>query len=189
MPGKLLEYKEFRKYSNIFIETGTSAGDGVYRALDAGFPIIHSIEAAEIWFEVCAEKFLNEKRVHLHLGLSKDVLGKDIIDEDPGNIIFFLDAHPSHETSMGYLDVMEKGDKSDFCQHKTILAELAVILPKYKRPIIIIDDMQGWDDATKCYAGIISKAGNYSFELYDQKLDDGSFYRDKYLVALPKELL
>ncbi|HEY5392149.1 MAG TPA: hypothetical protein VIJ57_08555 [Hanamia sp.] len=38
--GRLLDYREFRKYSDTFIETGNAAGDGLQRALDGGFQYI-----------------------------------------------------------------------------------------------------------------------------------------------------
>jgi len=185
--GKNLDYADFRTYGDIWIETGTSSGAGVEKALKAGFPIIISIEAAENWYDFCVNKFKDDKQVQLYLGLSEVVLQRNLLTEDPGHAIFFLDAHPSHETSWGYRDIIEKGTKSLWGQDKIIRRELDVILPKYKCPIIIIDDLHGSLDLAQEYAEIIQNSYNYfyGFSMYDQIVNDG-IHINKYLVAIPE---
>ena len=48
----------FKKYPNkCFVETGTCTGEGVLRALGAGFSLIKSIELSKELYKLCLKKF------------------------------------------------------------------------------------------------------------------------------------
>lgn len=175
----LLSYYEFRWYSPIFIETGSGHGDGIQRALTAGFEHIYSIEAYDENFMVCAARFANDARVSLYRGRSVDIL-PGIIREPS---VFFLDAHPSAENSYGYHEVAQ-GDRS-YMQDTVIRSELAIILADPNRHLVLIDDLNG--NSRYCayqYAELIAQAkGDYDFRFYDE--DIGTFYKDKVFAAIP----
>lgn len=83
----------FAKYPNkYFVETGTFFGDGVQMALDAGFPIVNSIELSKHYFNISKQRFIADPRVHLTLGSSAKVLG-DVIKKIKEPITFWLDGH------------------------------------------------------------------------------------------------
>ena len=185
--GKLLDYKDFLKYSDNFIETGCAAGDGVQRALDVGFKKIISCEAAESWFKQSSDRFLNDKNVLIVNALSKDFLGAFV--SSALLQVIFLDAHPSGPLSAGHADWVKNGDDSEFSQDNIIKKELSIILDKFTQHVIIIDDVNGLADGhAKEYMEIILKANpDYKFEFYDENLscDPAFYYKDKILVAIP----
>lgn len=79
-------------YNKTLIETGTGAGAGVQRALDAGFGTVHSIEAIqEFWFSA-RERFKKEYQVCIYLGESPMML-RNILLSHTRSITFVLDAH------------------------------------------------------------------------------------------------
>lgn len=185
----LLNYRDFVSPGTIFVETGSAAGDGIQRALDAGFQEIHSIEAAESWYQLCCERFEAYANVTLHHGRSTDVLGKSTFIDPVDRYVFFLDAHPSGPLSAGHDDVMEKGSESEFSQDKIIKAELRIILAKYPNSVIMIDDQAGVDDYSMGYMSIIQNANpEYQFEFYDENLSGGLLYKNKILVATTRRL-
>ena len=58
--------KLFSKFPNeVFIETGTWSGDGVQRAIEAGFFQIKSVESSADFYEYSKNLFLEEKKVEL----------------------------------------------------------------------------------------------------------------------------
>jgi hypothetical protein len=182
--GKLLNYKDFRQYSDTFVETGTAAGDGVQRALDAGFEKVISIEAARKWFEQSGQRFLNNNKVSLRFGVSSLVL-KLALEKIP--LVIFLDAHPSGPESAGHADLMEKGGESEYQQDAIIKAELDIVLSHYHKHIIIIDDVNGLTDGLAVqYCEKMLKANpEYKFYFYDEDLSGNHSYKDKILVAIP----
>lgn len=184
--GKLLNYKDFRKYSDTFIETGCAAGDGVQRALDAGFNPVISIEASEEYFKQSQQRFLTSNKVWLYKGKSVDVL-TGIAGKSQIPTVFYLDAHVSGESSAGYQDWLEKGSESDYAQDKCIKQELEIILSHYNKHVIIIDDVNGLTDGHSVeYAEIILRANpDYKFQFYDENLSGNFLYKDKLLVAIP----
>lgn len=66
----LLNLKDFVKYSDTFIETGTAAGCGIQRALDAGFLKAKSVEAEPSFFKQSSERFKRNTNVAIFYGLS-----------------------------------------------------------------------------------------------------------------------
>jgi len=85
--GLLSKYK-----TRIFIETGSQHGGGVAIALQAGFPLIHSIELNHHYFRSCVNRFKHSKKVKLHHGGSGVIL-KQILKDINEKVTFWLDAH------------------------------------------------------------------------------------------------
>lgn len=121
----------FRKHLNpIFIETGTFRGEGLDKALQAGFPEVYSIELDVTLYQQCRRKFASRRNVHLFQGDSSSKLALILphIDEQ---ITFWLDAHfSSGVTAMG-------------TTHTPIIDELHVIANhSIKTHTIMIDDVR-----------------------------------------------
>lgn len=190
---KLMDYKHFRPYSDIFIETGTAAGDGVQRAIDAGFTTIASIEAAEYWFKMSAGRFAARGLhdiVYLTFGKSTDLLYR-VVNTHCGKekrAIIFLDAHPSGPLSAGHSEwLADPGGEAS--QHAIIQAELRVILAHRHDHVIIIDDVNGMSDgcAQQYMDTMLAVNPNYKFSFWDENLsgDPAYYYHEKILVAIP----
>jgi len=99
----------FRKYSNpVFIETGTFKGEGVRRAISAGFKKIYSIELSEKLYRGASAKFNKEIKsgqVVLFNGDSTKLLPV-ILEKIEVRVTFWLDAHFCFgETARGDVDV------------------------------------------------------------------------------------
>lgn len=187
MTGKLMNYKELVPWGEQFLETGTAAGDGVQRALDAGFNTVYSCEAAEKWYTESLERFKGDNRVMIVNALSKDFLKMFVSSIKPQ--VIFLDAHPAGPLSAGHDDFVEKGDSSEFAQDNIIKTELGIILSKFNKHIIFIDDVNGLGDGhAEEYMEILLKANpGYTFYFVDENLsgDPAFYYKDKILIALP----
>lgn len=85
----------FQKYPNpIFVETGSFNGDGIDKALEAGFREIHSIELSPTLYHYCCQRFEGNPHVHLYLGDSSKVL-KKVLSKINRPITFWLDGHYS----------------------------------------------------------------------------------------------
>jgi hypothetical protein len=187
--NEFLRYKDFRLFSDTFIETGSGAGDGIQRALNAGFAHVFSIEAYDENFMICARRFQTDGQVRLFRGRSVDVL-TGLLRVQTGPCVIFLDAHPSAENSYGYVE--KARGEADYFQDTIIRKELALILGSEHRHVILIDDIHG--DSRGCayeYAEIVQhQKGEYTFAFYDENLsgdDPKYFYKDKLLVAVPVE--
>lgn len=184
--GRLFDYKEFRKYSNVFIETGCANGDGVQRALDAGFEKVTSIEAATEWFVKSSRRFNEVYNVDIVLGKSTDMLPKVInnfFQTEP--IVFYLDAHSSGDTSFGHKECI--AGEPEFQQDSIIKQELNIILSNYNKHIICMDDVNGLADGhAREYMELCLKYNpDYKFKFWDEQLDPkGPRYKDKILTAI-----
>jgi hypothetical protein len=189
--GRLLDYREFRKYSDTFIETGNAAGDGLQRAIDSGFKTIVGAEASKMYYDICINRFNTNPDVFIENGKSIDVLEQIIKCAANNNLpyVFYLDAHVSGDTSFGYEDWIKNGEESEAAQDRTIKAELNIILKNYNKHVIIIDDVNGLTDGHALeYAELISSFNpDYKFYFYDENLsgDPAFYYHDKLLVAIP----
>jgi len=83
------------KYKNkYFVETSSCNGDGIQKALDAGFAEIYSIELSPMYAEHCRERFKDQPNVHIVEGDSAVVLW-DVIKALDAPITFWLDGHYS----------------------------------------------------------------------------------------------
>jgi hypothetical protein len=129
MPGTV---EFFKNYPNqVFVETGSHIGEGIVKALDAGFPAVRSIDAGDKQYQHCLNRFKNEPRVKLWKGDSAYVL-KDMIADLTFPVTFWLDGHYS------------AGDTCK-CEHEhPLLFELKQISEHpVKNHILLIDD---WRD-------------------------------------------
>jgi hypothetical protein len=184
--GKLIgDYGHFRKYSGIFIETGSCYGRSIELALKAGYIFVRSVEAKEEFYNHCKALFANDERVKLYLGKSVDKLEEMIGDVKNYPCVFWLDAHVSGEASAGYQDWVEKQGDSDYDQHKILKRELEIILTNNPEHIILIDDQNGLNWMNTEYMKIIHSFNpDYNFELWDEQMGE-NHYKDKILVCLP----
>lgn len=173
----MIDLTTYRHYSDILIETGTGAGAGVQRAIDAGFTKVISIELHQELFNKSMHKFRNEIDsgvVSLFNMKSYEVLPV-ILNRLHGPAVFFLDAHPAGPTTAGHLQLLS-GDSS-FHQDSIITKELLLILAHRPDHVIIIDDQQGLDNYTAKYIRMAVECnGNYR----DSFADNG-----KYLILEP----
>jgi hypothetical protein len=116
----------FKKYQNpIFIETGSETGEGIQRAIEAGFNKIFSIEFSEQNYLWCRNRFRQNPGVHLIHGDSGIVLDTvlKIIDQP---VTFWLDGHNEDEYP--------------------VLQELqAIKMHSVKTHTILIDDLRMFD--------------------------------------------
>jgi len=120
--------------NKVFIETGSFKGDGIQRALDVGFETIISIEYTPAYYDMCVERFKNNKNVKIIFGDSVSTLPKIIADIKEG-ITFWLDAHYSEPSTL-------------FCKKWCpLMEELEVIVSHAKKynDIVLIDDLRIWE--------------------------------------------
>ncbi len=159
------------RFSRILVETGTSAGDGVSRALSAGYEEVRSVELSDKWYNYCVEKFAGDSRVKLYCGRSEEFIGCMI--EDIDRCVIVLDAHPAGPHTAGHDDLMAKGSESEFNQNVILAKECKKIVSvSGGKHLIIIDDQIGIDGEL---AGILSPYG-YRFV----------FEHNKYMVCVPE---
>lgn len=76
----------------IFIETGTFSGDGIQKALDAGFEEIYSIDIDAKFIQNSVHRFKGKRNVHLAVKNSSFELW-DVIKTIEEPVVFWLDAH------------------------------------------------------------------------------------------------
>src|SRR6185436_2527368 len=76
----------------IFVETGTYGGDGVQKALDAGFEEIHSIDINPVSIQDTQRRFKDQNNIHLHIKDTNYQLW-DVIEAIEEPVVFWLDAH------------------------------------------------------------------------------------------------
>jgi len=125
----------FRKYLHpIFIETGSHVGNGIRRALDAGFKNIYSIELSYKFYKNCCLRFEDELQVRLYKGDASEVL-PEILKDINEPVTFWLDAHYSgDDTAIGE-------------HHSSLLQELdAIKQHPVKTHTILMDDIRIWEN-------------------------------------------
>ena len=142
--GRPLEYytavgQYFRRFRrDIFVETGTLVGNGLWCALEAGFDRCYSIEIHEHQYQAACGRFHQEildDRVRLILGDSGERL-PDVVHEIDRPALFWLDAH----MSQNYGPQLSKACPA--------LEELAAIDRSPVRDhVILIDDVACFDNA------------------------------------------
>ena len=131
MPGTV---EFFRSYlSDVFIETGSHIGEGIIKALSAGFKEVRSIDAGEKQYRYCLQRFQGDPRVRLWKGDSAYCL-KDMLTDIKSPVTFWLDGHYS------------AGDTCK-CEHEhPIMFELEQIAAHpVKNHFVLIDDWRDYN--------------------------------------------
>lgn len=126
--------KYFKNHINeVFIETGSYIGDGIFKALQCGFSKIISIEISEKYHSLCSKRFKNNKNVEIILGDSYKVL-PNILKSINCKSTFWLDGHHScGDTGLGEF-------------WSPLIQELEAIKNhNINEHAIIIDDMDCWE--------------------------------------------
>lgn len=124
-----------KKFSKIFVETGTYYGDTIRKAIESGYEEIHSIEINDFYYQKNKINFEFNKNVYLHKGDSSLILF-DIIKDMNEQITFWLDGHYMSQ------DKKQKENQTESKKIYPILEELNLIsLHKIKNHIVMIDDM------------------------------------------------
>lgn len=164
---------DYKKYSGVLIETGSCYGDGINKAITAGYQKIKSVELLDTLHFHCVGMFKDNPAVELYLGRSVDRLPDMLNDE--GRCVFFLDAHPAGPGTAGHEEILRDGPGSEFDQDTIIKQELEIILAHRHDHIILIDDCKGESYVTLVYKQMMP---GYSFKFYDA---DG--WRDKILCC------
>lgn len=77
---------------DVFVETGTFGGDGIQKALDAGFNIIYSLDIDFNQIRNVRHRFKNTPNVHVYWKDSSYQLW-DVIKDINEPVTFWLDAH------------------------------------------------------------------------------------------------
>lgn len=121
-----------RKYTEVFIETGSYLGDGIQAALDAGYSKVVSIELIMYYHNRVKERFKNNPKVRLVQGDSALWLS-EVISAYNEPLTFWLDGHPcAANTAKGVCDF-------------PILKELQHIQNHpIKEHVIMIDAVRYW---------------------------------------------
>ena len=127
---------DLRKFNNnkFFIETGTYLGEGIIKALNAGFKEVISIELDEKRFKRAEKMFKNNKNVRIIHGDSGKELAK-ILSKINEPCTFFLDAHYCGEALELGVAIADK-----WCPMNEELE--AILNHKVKSHTILIDDMR-----------------------------------------------
>jgi hypothetical protein len=181
--SKLLNYSDFRKYSDTYIESGAAAGESIRRALQAGFQDIRSCEMDVKWFNHCAERFAINPMITMYFGSSVDQWQNMLVYKP---CVLFLDAHPAGPGTAGHNE-FEEGD-GRYGQDAIITRELEIILSHRNDHLIIIDDQNGENEGNEKYMKMcLAVNPNYTFEFWDENLsgDPEYYYKSKILVCRP----
>ena len=117
-------------YNRTFIETGSYYGDGIQKALDAGFENIISIEITPKYYELCKEKFKDYPNVKIILGDTVNVL-PEILKNTTEACTIWVDAHytePSTNFGTKWCPLMEELEnlKNGLIPHTILIDDLRV---------------------------------------------------------------
>ena len=130
-----LDRVDLTKYlSDVFIETGTHRGDGVRRALEAGFSEVYSMEPNISMLSRMPQGLLDDHRVMVGVGDSRKWLCDFIYMAENDSVTFWLDAHPDGELSF------DDSPLADELRHIKTCRNL------YISTTILIDDMRLFSD-------------------------------------------
>ncbi len=183
--NKILDYHDFVDFSPLFVETGSCVGDGIQRALNAGFHRVKSVEAMPEYYWQSMGRFKDNIYVQLYPGKSYEELPK-MIERLNFPAVFFLDAHPAGPGTAGHDEVTAAVSDVTFGQDHIITEELKVILAHRNDHLIIIDDLAYGSKEDAKYMAMCLKANpNYTFEYYDEKLPNVELRKNKVLVCKP----
>ena len=157
--------KHFSRYkNNIFVETGTHHGNGLYTALLSGYKKCYSIEIQSDLYSKALERFENEIQkniVSLVLGNS-EIEFKKIVDAIDEQATFWLDAH------------LSKNYGEKLAKNCPTIEELETIKTHHiKTHTILIDDLTCFGKKTHDNIALI--------EVTDKILEINNKYKFDYL--------
>lgn len=139
------ELRKYLKFSDILIETGTSSGAGVKRALDVGYSEVRSVELSDRWYRYSLDLYKDDSRVKLYSGRSEDYLATMVSGLE--RCVVVLDAHPSGPQTAGHDDLMDKGLDSVYHQDNILVKECEILVSvSGNRHLILVDDQVGVND-------------------------------------------
>ena len=123
--------------SDVFIETGTHRGDGVRRALEAGFKQAYSVDPDQLIMTRIPARISNHRNVMIKCGESIDYLDAFIEHSEGKSVTFWLDAHPSGELSL--LSGVAGRNKAPLLDELMIIGRKLYLLGAVT---VLIDDMR-----------------------------------------------
>jgi hypothetical protein len=169
-------FVEYKKYSDVFIETGTYAGNGIQCAFDAGYKKVYSCDVNSEYVSNAKEKF-KDKDLVVETKPSEIAL-RDFLSEIDERCVIFLDGH-----AMPY-DIQDpgKGFGSDTLDNNALtsplLEELKIIKEHHiKNHVILVDDFQCF--STWCFDDLS----------YDEVLEFAKTINPNYKFTLKSNVL
>lgn len=154
----------------VFVETGSHRGDGIQRALDAGYEAIYSVEISPFAYGWCSHRFQdNRDRVHLVLGDSRAFIAGLITRTITSRTTFWLDAH--HCGGNAEMDGADGGAPGDH----PLLEELRLIGQSHIRNHhLLIDDIRmfgsaGWPRIEDVHEAIFAINPDYRLSARDSQ--------------------
>lgn len=179
MTSSVQLFSYFSPYSSTLVETGTYLGDGVSRALQAGFKKVFSCEINAELVER-ARGIFDVNTVEIVHAPSEKALAI-FLEKMNSRAVFFLDGHamPESETSTVFgSSSLVDGVSEDPQTFSPLMVELGLISKHARKDhIILIDDRQCFDtwmfdflkeDTVKQFVRSINP--NYQFSYFDNVL-------------------
>jgi hypothetical protein len=167
----------FHNYSNnnYLIETGSYYGDGITKAIEAGFKNIISIEITPAYYDLCTEKFKDNLNVKVILGDTVKIL-PDLLKEINEPVTYWLDAHYTDPTT-------NYGDKMS-----PLMDELEIIKfhAQSFNDVILIDDMRIFNESDWNYHNYLFNNEDIKNKIREISPDVEFSYEDGYV---PNDIL
>jgi hypothetical protein len=167
----------FHNYSNnnYLIETGSYYGDGITKAIEAGFKNIISIEITPAYYDLCTEKFKDNLNVKVILGDTVKIL-PDLLKEINEPVTYWLDAHYTDPTT-------NYGDKMS-----PLMDELEIIKSHAQsfNDVILIDDMRIFNESDWNYHNYLFNNEDIKNKIREISPDVEFSYEDGYV---PNDIL
>lgn len=133
--------------TQIFLETGSGYGTGIYEALRSGFNLVLSVEIDKEQTELLQKVFRFDQKVQIFNTLSRDFLTQ-ILPQININIpcLIFLDAHfPGADLNKrSFSDEKDESIRMPLYEELQIVKKLRV--DKGAKDLIIVDDIMLYDD-------------------------------------------
>lgn len=175
--------------ADVWIETGSYLGDGVEKAINAGYSKIISIELSEYYYAITRDRYSSNKDVNIVLGRSYEVLPRILTDESVAGkkILFWLDAHYSMCGTAG------RDDPNPLLKELKVIKQWTEAEAVKSYPTIIVDDLRTFGknisgfDTNDIVNLIRSISDSYVFSFCHgctgNQLADSTVFRDDILVA------
>ena len=151
-----------KKDIKYFMETGTLHGDALEFVDGLGCETLeelHSVELLDELYEGCVKRFEGRDNIHLHKGMSVDVL-KEILSSDAldGNTFFWLDAHYPGADIGKELYIQEGKEEKEVLPLEQELRVISELRGDKYDDIIICDDLWIYEDGEYgCHAKTLDK--------------------------------